>query len=143
MLCFKFQQGVIVKVLKKEEVIVTCCHATVLKILRAQPSYVNFFNNSETYSCQYRMIRDIYHIVYKKFCIVRAYRKCSWIVWYIGVYRMNRVVSVNCTYRTIHRHMGLKWVFLLKFVILFDLNKLLDFVNTKIIGTPNWASLMK
>ena len=47
---------------------------------------------------------------------------------------MNRIVSVNRTYRTIHRHVGLKWVFLLKFVVLFDLNKLLDFVNTKFLG---------
>ena len=46
---------------------------------------------------------------------------------------MNRIVSVNCTYHTIHRHVGLKWVFLLKFVILFDLNKLLDFINTKLL----------
>ena len=30
--------------------------------------------------------------------------------------------------------MGLKWVFLLKFVVLVDLNKLLDFVNTKLLG---------
>ena len=45
---------------------------------------------------------------------------------------MNRIVSVN---RTIHKHMGLKCVFFgLKFVILFDLNKLLDFVNTKLLG---------
>ena len=44
---------------------------------------------------------------------------------------MNRIISVN---RTIHKHVSLKWVFLLKFVILFDLNKLLDFVNTKSLG---------
>ena len=44
-------------------------------------------------------------------------------------------VLVNCTYRTIHKHMGLKCVFffLLKFMILFDLNNLLDFVNTKLL----------
>ena len=47
---------------------------------------------------------------------------------------MNRIVSVNYIYCTIHRHVGLKWVFWLKFVILFDLNKLLDFVNTKLLG---------
>ena len=47
---------------------------------------------------------------------------------------MNRIVLVNRTNRAIHRHMGLKWVFLLKFVILFDLKKLLDFVNTKLLG---------
>ena len=47
---------------------------------------------------------------------------------------MNHIISVNHTYRTIHRHVGLKWVFLLKFFILFDLNKLLDFVNTKLLG---------
>ena len=47
---------------------------------------------------------------------------------------MNRIVPVNCSYRTIHRHVGLKWVFLLKFVVLFDLNKLLDFVNAKLLG---------
>ena len=29
---------------------------------------------------------------------------------------------------------GFKMSFLLKFVILFDLNKLLDFVNTKLLG---------
>ena len=44
---------------------------------------------------------------------------------------MNRIISVN---RTIHKYVSLKWVFLLKFVILFDLNKLLDFVNTKLLG---------
>ena len=44
---------------------------------------------------------------------------------------MNRIISVN---RTIHKHVSLKWVFLLKFVILFYLNKLLDFVNTKLLG---------
>ena len=53
---------------------------------------------------------------------------------------MNCIVSVNRTYCTIHRHVGLKWVFffifflIYKFVILFDLNKLLDFVNTKLLG---------
>ena len=48
---------------------------------------------------------------------------------------MNRIVSVNPTYCMIHRHVGLKWVFfLLKFVVLFDLNKLLDFVNKKLLG---------
>ena len=47
---------------------------------------------------------------------------------------MNRIVSVNRMYRTIHSHVGLQWVFLLKFVILFDLNKLLYFVNTKYLG---------
>ena len=50
---------------------------------------------------------------------------------------MNRIVSMNHTilrYDTIHRRVGLKWVFLLKFVILFDLNKVLDFVNTKLLG---------
>ena len=47
---------------------------------------------------------------------------------------MNRIVSVNRKYRTIHRHVGLKWVFLFKFVVLFDLNKLLDFFNTKLLG---------
>ena len=45
-----------------------------------------------------------------------------------------RIVLVNRTYHTIHGHVGLKWSFLLKFVILFDLNKLLDFVNTKLLG---------
>ena len=75
-----------------------------------------------------------YCIIYKKFRIIKVYRKCSWIVRYIGAYRMNRIVSVNPTYCTIHRHMGLKWFFLLKFVVLFDLNKLLDFVNTKLLG---------
>ena len=50
------------------------------------------------------------------------------------MYRINHIVLVNRTYRTIHRHVGLKWFFfLLKFVILFDLNKLLDFVNTKLL----------
>ena len=51
---------------------------------------------------------------------------------------MNCIVSVNRTYCTIHRHVGLKRVFfffflIYKFVILFDLNKLLDFVNTKLL----------
>ena len=46
---------------------------------------------------------------------------------------MNHIVSVNHTYRMIHRHVGLKWVFLLKFVVLFDINKLY-FVNTKLLG---------
>ena len=45
-----------------------------------------------------------------------------------------RIVLVNRTYHTIHRHVSLKWDILLKFVILFDLNKLLDFVNTKLFG---------
>ena len=36
--------------------------------------------------------------------------------------------------RMIPRYVSLKWVFLLKFVVLFDLNKLLDFVNTKLLG---------
>ena len=47
---------------------------------------------------------------------------------------MNRIVSVNRTYRTIHRHVGLKLVFWLKFVVLFDSNKLLDLFNTKLLG---------
>ena len=47
---------------------------------------------------------------------------------------MNRIVLVNRTNHAIHRHVGLKWVFLLKFMILFHLNKLLDFVNTKLLG---------
>ena len=80
------------------------------------------------------IVRYAIHIVYKKFCIVKAYRKCSWIIQYIGVYRMNHIVSVNHTYHTIYRHVGLKWVFWLKFVILFYLNKLLDFANTKLLG---------
>ena len=74
----------------------------------------------------------------KKFYIVRAYCKCSWIVWYINEYCMNRIVSLNRAKRTIHRYESLKWVFFfffgLKFVILFDLNKLLDFFNTKLLG---------
>ena len=47
---------------------------------------------------------------------------------------MNRIVSMNRTYCTIHKFIGSKWVFLLKFVVLFDLNKLLDFINTKLLG---------
>ena len=77
---------------------------------------------------------DTYYIVYKKFSIVKSYSKCLWIVRYISVYHMNHIVSVNRTYCTIHRHVGWKWVFLLKFVVLFDLNKLLDFFNTKLLG---------
>ena len=77
---------------------------------------------------------DACRIVYKKFHIVRAYCKCSRIVRYIGAYRMNRIVLVNHTHCPIYRHVSLKWVLLLKFVILFDLNKLLDFVNTKSLG---------
>ena len=46
----------------------------------------------------------------------------------------NRIVSMNHTIRMIHRHRDLKWIFLLKFVILFDLNKLLYFFNTKLLG---------
>ena len=46
---------------------------------------------------------------------------------------MNCIVLVNYTYHTIHRYVGLKWVFLLKFLILFDLNKFLDFINTKLL----------
>ena len=49
---------------------------------------------------------------------------------------MNRIVSMNRMYHMIHRHMGIKWVFWLKFVVLFYLNKLLDFFNT-IIGKLN------
>ena len=93
--------------------------------------WVQITSSASSRSCQYRTIRDTYRIVYKKFHIVRTYRKWSWIVRYIGAYYMNCIVSVN---RTIHRHVGLKWVFLLKFVTLFDLNKLLDFVNTKLLG---------
>ena len=70
------------------------------------------------HSCQYRTICNTYRIVFKKFRIVRVYN----------------IVLVNRTYHMIHRHVSLKWVFLLKFVILFDLNKLLDFVNTKLLG---------
>ena len=70
-------------------------------------------------------------ILCTKSFFVRVYRKYSWIVWYISAYRMNCIVLVN---RTIHGHVGLKWVFLLKFVVLFDLNKLLEFVNTKLLG---------
>ena len=104
-----------------------------------EPHYkIGFLLNRQEHSCQYRMIRDTYRV--QKVCIVRAYRKCSWIVWYIGAYRMNRIILVNRTYCTIHRHVGLKWVFLLKFVVLFDLNKLLDFVNTKLIESNEIAS---
>ena len=46
---------------------------------------------------------------------------------------MNRIISINRMFRTIYRHVGLKWVFLLKFVVLFDINKLY-FVNTKLLG---------
>ena len=35
-----------------------------------------------THSCQYRTIRNTYHIVCKKFRIVSAYHKCSWIILY-------------------------------------------------------------
>ena len=89
---------------------------------------------SFNHSCQYHMICDTYCIIYIKFHIIRAYLKYSWIIWYTVTYCMNRIVSVNRTYRTIHRHIGLKWVFLLKFVVLFDLNKLLDIFNTKLLG---------
>ena len=44
---------------------------------------------------------------------------------------------MNCTYPMIHRYMSLKWFFLggvLKFVVLFDLNKLLYFFNIKLLG---------
>ena len=60
-----------------------------------------------------------------------SYRKCSWIVRYRSI---NRIVSVNRTYRTIHKHVGLKLIFLLEFVVLSDSNKLLDFFNTKLLG---------
>ena len=46
---------------------------------------------------------------------------------------MNCIVSVNRTYCTIHKLIGSKWVFLLKFVVLFYLNKLLDFFNVKLL----------
>ena len=47
---------------------------------------------------------------------------------------MNRIVSVNRTIHMIHRHGDLKWVFLLKFVVLFFfLNKFLDFFNKKLL----------
>ena len=75
--------------------------------------------------------------MYKNLCIVRTYHKCSWIIRYIGVYLKNRIVLLNCMYRMIHRHMGLKRVFFffgLKFMVLFDLNKLLNFFNTKLLG---------
>ena len=45
---------------------------------------------------------------------------------------------MNCTYPMIHRYMSLKWFFFfwggLKFVVLFDLNKLLHFFNIKLLG---------
>ena len=45
---------------------------------------------------------------------------------------MNGIVLMNHVYRKIHRHVGFKWFFfLLKFVVLFDLNKLLYFFKTK------------
>ena len=71
------------------------------------------------------------HIVYKKFHIVSA---CESFVHSCVLYESYRIVSVNRTYLTIHKQVGLKWVFLLKFVVLFDLNKLLDFFNTKLLG---------
>ena len=49
-------------------------------------------------------------------------------------YKSYRIVWVNRMIRTIHRHRGLKWVILLKFVVLFYLNKLLEFLNTKLLG---------
>ena len=44
------------------------------------------------------------------------------------------IISVNHMIRTIHRHGDLKWIFWLNFVFLFDLNKLLYFFNTKLLG---------
>ena len=46
-------------------------------------------------------------------------------------YELYRIGKSYVSY--VHRHVGLKWVFLLKFMILFDLNELLDFVNTKLL----------
>ena len=104
-----------------------CYSVMGFKVLRS-------FSNLEVLYCiVVNIIRYVIRIVCKKFRIVRAYRKYSWIVRYIGAYYMNYIVSVNRMYCTIHRHVSLKWVFLLKFVILFDLNKLLDFVNTKLL----------
>ena len=72
---------------------------------------------------------------YVLYCMQKfTHRKCSWIIQYINVFHMNRIVLVNRKILMIHRHRGLKWVFLLKFVALFDLNKLLDFFNTKLLG---------
>ena len=44
----------------------------------------NFSHLSGWYAhnCQYCTICDTYYIVCKKFCIISAYRKCLWIVWY-------------------------------------------------------------
>ena len=92
------------------------------------------------HSCQYRTIYDMYHIVYKKFCIVRAYCKCSWIVWYIGAYRMDRFLSLNHMYRTIHGHEGLKWVFFFLFKIccfIWFKQLVILFFNTKLLGYLN------
>ena len=59
----------------------------------------------------------------KKIYIVRAYCKCSWIVWYIDEYCMNRIVSLNRAKRTIHRYESLKWVFFFFFWV-----KICDFI---------------
>ena len=91
--------------------------------------FVKFASRSIVVSIVRNVIRIVRYISYRvqKF----SYSKCSWIVQYRSI---NRIVSVNRTYRTIHRHVGLKLVFLLKFVVLFNLNKLLDFFNTKLLG---------
>ena len=52
---------------------------------------------------------------------------------YTSAYHMNRILTLNRAYRTIHRHGEFKMSFFfgggggLKFMFSFDLNKLLDF----------------
>ena len=112
------------------------------KLVRSNGILTKFIYFCECNFDIYIYIYTIFSVVRYAICIilctksfiVRVYRKCSWIIWYISAYRMNCIISVNRPYRTIHRHVGLKWVFLLKFVVLFDLNKLLEFVNTKLLG---------
>ena len=96
------------------------------------------------YGAKWKALKLSYDTRYVSYHVQKvSYPKYSWIVWYIGAYRMNHIAAVNCTYRTIHRHVSLNWVFLLKFVVLFDLNKLLSLFlkkkKKKIIGKLNWV----
>ena len=48
-----------------------------LKTFHHEIMTINNFCHAQNHSCQYRTIRDTYGIMWKKFRIITAYRKCS------------------------------------------------------------------
>ena len=54
---------------------------------------------------------NTYHIIYKKFYVIRTYRKCSWIIWYIN----------TCIWN----------MFFIKFCVFIESYKLLDLFLTQ------------